>query len=107
MTRMSSKFTRIGQIEALLWANREGSKPTEITRLLGEKHVSTITRCLPDLPSYIYVDDKDEGKWKIDRSADLVKSALTLNEAMAVHLAERLLARYSDKANPHAVLALK
>jgi len=104
MPRLENKLTRIGQIEALLWAYKDGLKPAEIARKLGIKHRSTVTRCAPDLPAYIHEDD--EGRWKIDREADLVKIALTLHEAMAVHLAARLLARYSDKPNPHAVVAL-
>jgi len=106
MSRVENKSARLGQIEALLLAHPEGLIPAEIARKL-EVNRSTITRCLPDLPKHIYVDDFDEGRWKIDRSNYLVHLRLTLHEAMAVHLAARLLATRMDKKNPHAAAALR
>ena len=106
MSRVENKAARLGQIEALLLAHPEGLKAAEIARKL-EVNRSTITRCLPDLPKHIYVDDLDEDRWKIDRSNYLVHLRLTLHEAMAVHLAARLLATRMDKKNPHAAAALR
>lgn len=106
MSRVENKAARLGQIEALLLAHPEGLIPAEIARKL-EVNRSTITRCLPDLPKHIYIDDLDEGRWKIDRSNYLVHLRLTLHEAMAVHLAARLLATRMDKKNPHAAAALR
>lgn len=106
MSRVENKAARLGQIEALLLAHPEGLKPAEIARKL-EVNRSTITRCLPDLPKHIYVDDFDEGRWKIDRSNYLVHLRLTLHESMAIHLAARLLATRMDKKNPHAAAALR
>lgn len=106
MSRVENKTARLGQIEALLLAHPEGLIPAEIARKL-EVNRSTITRCLPDLPKHIYVDDFDEGRWKIDRSNYLVHLRLTLHEAMAVHLAARLLATRMDKKNQHAAAALR
>lgn len=106
MSRVENKAARLGQIEALLLAHPEGLKAAEIARKLDVNR-STITRCLPDLPKHIYVDDLDEERWKIDRSNYLVHLRLTLHEAMAVHLAARLLATRMDKKNPHAAAALR
>ena len=106
MSRVENKAARLGQIEALLLAHPEGLKAAEIARKL-EVNRSTIMRALPDLPKHIYVDDLDEERWKIDRSNYLVHLRLTLHEAMAVHLAARLLATRMDKKNPHAAAALR
>ncbi len=106
MSRVETKAARLGQIEALLLAHPEGLKAAEIARKL-DVHRSTILRCLDDLPKHIYVDDLDEERWKIDRSNYLVHLRLTLHEAMAIHLAARLLATRMDKKNPHAAAALR
>ena len=58
MTRIENKLTRLGQIEGLLWAHKDGLKPAEIARKLGVKHRSTVTRCAPDLPAYVQEDDE-------------------------------------------------
>lgn len=106
MSWAANKAERLGKIEALLLAHPEGLKAAEIARKL-EVHRSTITRNLADLPKHIYVDDLDDERWKIDRSNYLVQVRLTLHEAMAVHLAARLLATRMDKKNPHAAAALR
>lgn len=106
MTRAENKAARLLQIEALLLAHPKGLLPAEIARRLVV-HRSTISRCLPDLPKHIYVDDLDEGRWKIDRDAYLVNVRFNLHEAMAVHLASRLLADWSNRRNPHAGAALR
>jgi predicted DNA-binding transcriptional regulator YafY len=70
-------------------------------------HRSTITRYLPNLPGPVYIDDLDGNKWKVDRQAYLVNVRFTLDEAMAVHLATRLLATRMERQNPHAASALR
>ncbi|MFN8492750.1 MAG: WYL domain-containing protein [Caldilineaceae bacterium] len=106
MNRAENKSVRLLQIEALLLAHPEGLIPAEIARKLDVNR-STITRCLPDLPKHIYVDDQDGDRWKIDRSNYVVNVRFYLHEAMAVHLATRLLATRMDKKNPHAAAALR
>ncbi len=106
MSRASTKAQRLLQIEALLLAHPEGLTQAEIARRLGV-HRSTVSRYLADLPSHIYVDDLDGNRWKIDRGAYLVRVRFNLHEAMAVHLAARLLATRTDKHNPHAASALR
>ncbi len=94
------------KIEAMLLANPEGLKPAEIARRLGV-HRSTVGRYISDLPRHIYIDSEDGDRWKIDRSAYLMNLRLSLHEAMAVHLAARLMATRGDKFNPHAAAALR
>jgi predicted DNA-binding transcriptional regulator YafY len=69
---------------------------------------STIHRMLTDLENG---DDvmliHEYGKVWIDRATYLNTVKLNLHELLAVFLAARLLARYSDKPNPHAVKALR
>jgi predicted DNA-binding transcriptional regulator YafY len=69
-------------------------------------HRSTINRYLPDLTERFAIYEED-GRLFIDRSTYLVKVRFTLHEAMAVHLAARLMATRMDKQNPHAAAALR
>lgn len=98
------KANRILQIEALLLAHSEGLRPIEIAERLGVNR-STISRYLPDLPGHIYVED--DGRWRIDREAYLIHVRFTMHEALAIHLAARLLTNSVDRQNPHAAAALR
>ncbi|MAT43253.1 MAG: hypothetical protein CL609_13015, partial [Anaerolineaceae bacterium] len=100
------KVDRLLQIETLLLAHPEGLTQAELARRLDVNR-STIGRYISHLPKNIYIDDLDGGKWKIDRSAYLVKVRFNLHEATALHLASRLLANRLDKQNPHAAAALR
>jgi len=100
------KADRLLQIEQMLLAHPEGLTQAEIARRLGV-HRSTVLRYIPHLPGHIYIDDLDGNRWKVDRSAYLMHVRFTLHEALAVHLAARLLATRSDKHNPHAATALR
>jgi predicted DNA-binding transcriptional regulator YafY len=105
MSRTETKAARLRLIEDLLLAHPEGLTQAEIARSL-EVNRSTVYRYLPDLPQHIYIDDMDGCRWKIDRQAYLVNVRFNLNEAMAIHLATRLLATRMDRSNPHAASAL-
>ncbi len=106
MDRADSKAQRLLQIEQLLWAHPEGLTRAELARRLGV-HRSTITRYANagHLPPSIYEDD--DGKLHVDRNADLTRTAFSLHEVAAIHLATRLLATRTDRRNPHAASALR
>jgi CRISPR-associated endonuclease/helicase Cas3 len=98
------KSDRILQIEALLLAHPAGLSQAELARRLGVNR-STINRYLPNLPGHIYIEV--DGRWKIDRGAYLVNVRFNLHEALAMHLAARLLATRMDRQNPHAAAAMR
>lgn len=106
MERAKNKASRLIQIENLLLAHPEGLSQAEIARRLNVDR-STINRYIADLPKHIYLDDLDGYKFKLDRTADLINVRLNLHEALAVHLAARLLATRMDRQNPHAASALR
>jgi len=106
MHRAETKAERLLQIEALLLAHPEGLTQAEIAQRLGV-HRSTIHRYLPDLSKHFPIYETDDGRLCIDRTAYLVNVRFTLYEAMAVHLAARLMATRTDKQNPHAAAALR
>lgn len=106
MERATTKAERLLQIEALLLAHPEGLTQAEIARRLGVNR-STIYRYLPDLTRRFAVYEKDDGWLVINRDQYLTQVRLTLHEAMAVHLAARLMATRMDKHNPHAASALR
>ncbi|MFQ5434995.1 MAG: CRISPR-associated endonuclease Cas3'', partial [Anaerolineae bacterium] len=106
MGRSKTKANRLLQIEALLLAHPEGLTQAELARKL-QVNRSTIGRYIPDFPGHIYLDDLDGNKWKIDREGYLFNVRFSLHEALAVHLAARLLATRMDRQNPHAAAALR
>lgn len=108
MKRAENKALRLQQIEKLLWAHPEGLSQSEVARRVGVNR-STIWKYIENnqLPPGVYVDEFDENKLKLDRSADLTRAAFSLHEIMALHLATRLLATRTDKQNPHAASALR
>lgn len=108
MNRAEEKSQRLLQIERLLWAHPEGLTQAEVAKRLGV-YRSTIWKYLNQgqMPPGVYVDDKDGDKLKMDRDAALTRTAFSLHEVMAIHLATRLLATRTDKQNPHAASALR
>jgi predicted DNA-binding transcriptional regulator YafY len=99
-----TKADRLLQIEALLLANPQGLTQSEIARRIGVNR-STVNRYMPDLPGQVFIDDI--GRWKIDREAYLINVRFNLHEALAVHLAARLLATRMERQNPHAAAAIR
>lgn len=106
MSRAESKADRLLQIEALLLTHPEGLTQAEIARRLGVNR-STINRYFRDMPNLFPYYESDDGRLFIDRQSYLVNVRLGLHEAMAVHLASRLLATRMDRQNPHAASALR
>jgi predicted DNA-binding transcriptional regulator YafY len=109
MESAANKSERLAQLEQLLIATPGGLRRAEIARRLGVNR-STISRYIDELssrhdfPVPIYEDD---GFLKINRDKYLNNISLTLHEAMAVHLATRLMATRTDKHNPYAASALR
>jgi CRISPR-associated endonuclease/helicase Cas3 len=104
VNRAENKASRLLQVESLLLAHPEGLTQAEIARRLQVDR-ATINRYLVDLPRHIYIED--DGRLKIDRTADLINVRLNLHEALSVHIAARLLATRMDRQNPHAASALR
>lgn len=102
--RAMNKTARLLQIEALLLAHPEGLTQAEIARRLGVNR-STVHRYLPDLEPFAVYEDGD--KLVINREVYVTNVRFTLHEAMAMHLAARLMATRTDKHNPHAASALR
>lgn len=103
---MSDAHTKSARLEAIkkrLLAHPRGLTQAELARDLGV-HRSTIFRSLPDLGEAVY---EEGGRLYIDREAYLVEVRLSLHEALAIHLAGRLLAARLDRKNPHAASALR
>ena len=106
MGRGVGKAERLLQIEALLLVHPEGLTQAEIARRLGV-HRSTVHRYLPELTQLFALYEADDGRLAIDRDHYLTHVRLTLHEAMALHLAARLMATRTDRHNPHAASALR
>ena len=107
MTRAFGRSDRIGQVERLLLTSRIPLSQAEIARRC-EVDRSTIGRMIqPMIDAGIPVRYTEEGLLYIERTAYISTIRLKLHEALAVFLACRLLARYSDKPNAHTVAALE
>lgn len=103
MAHSDSKALRFFQIEALLLTHPEGLSQSDIARRLGV-HRSTIMRNLVDIPAPVYEEHR---LYFIDREAYLVNVRLNLHEALAIHLAGRLMAACIDRQNAHAASAFR
>jgi CRISPR-associated endonuclease/helicase Cas3 len=106
MTRAENKADRLLQIEVLLLAHPEGLTQAEIARRLDVNR-STVNRYFRDMPNQFPYYESEDGRLFIDRQSYLVNVRFGLHEAMAVHLASRLLATRMDRQNPHAASALR
>ena len=95
------------RIRQELLHSREYVEQAELGRRCELKHRSTIKRMLDRLHSGGFALEWDEQRRvRLDRSKYLLDLRLNEDEALAVFIACRLLARHSDRPNPHAVSAL-
>jgi CRISPR-associated endonuclease/helicase Cas3 len=101
----TNKTARLLQIEALLLTHPEGLTQSDVARRLGVNR-STIHRYMPDLTDQFAIYD-EEGRLVINRDTYVTNVRFTLHEAMAIHIAARLVATWGDKHNPHAASALR
>lgn len=107
MERDKKRSTRLIDLAEYLVNKRQ---PVKIRDLVAhyDLHRSTIYRMLDEIEGELETPvERDElgGVW-IRPENYRFSIKLQLDEVMAVFLAARLLARYSDKPNPHAVKAL-
>ncbi len=103
MERAANRAERLRQIEAILLESRQPLTRAEIARQV-HVHRSTIARDLASIPN-IY--ETTDGCVAIDRKAYLVDVRFSLNEALALHLAARMLVTRMDRRNPHAASAVR
>ena len=107
-TRNMNRAARLEELEVHLVSLR--GQPARVAELAERFEVdrSTLHRMINDLldRNVPVCRDKQLGVW-IERDYYPVNVKLTLHELLAIFLAARLLARYSDKPNPHAVKALR
>jgi CRISPR-associated endonuclease/helicase Cas3 len=107
MNRAFSKSNRIGQVQRLLLISRVPLTQAEIARRC-EVNRSTIHHLIQDMVDEgIPIRTTEKGLIYIERTAYISTLHLKLHEALATFLACRLLARYSDKPNTHAVTTLE
>lgn len=103
--RIKSKAARLRRIEHCLYNTPQGLRATELARYCGVDR-RTIYRDLLALHEIGIPVWEDRGRFGIDRGAYVSTVRLTLNEAVALFFAARLLAHHSDEHNPHVVSAL-
>ena len=100
------KAYRILNLEAYLLDHPEGASKAEIAQHFGV-HRTTVYRDLADISQMSPISESADGRLRIDRQKYLVNVRFTLHEAMAMHLASRLLATRMDRRNLHAAAALR
>lgn len=105
MESAANKSERLVQLEQILLAHPHGLRKAEIARKLGV-HRSTVGRYIIDLSKLIPIWEEDN-LIGINRDDYLNNIRLTIHEAMAMHLATRLMATRTDKHNPYAASALR
>ena len=105
MSRLLSRAERLRAIERMLYRSANGMRVVEIAEACDVDR-RTVYRDL-DLLSVSGVPIwQDQGRYGIERDQYLTTVRLNFNEAFAMYMAARLLARHSDEHNPHVVTAL-
>ncbi len=105
MSRMLTRAERLQAIERMLYRSAEGMRAVELGIACGVDR-RTVYRDLDLLSSSGVPIWQDGGRFGIERERYLTTVRLNYNEAIALYLAARLLARHSDEHNPHVVTAL-
>ncbi len=107
-TRNMNRAARLEELEVYLVSLRgQAARMADLAKRFAVDR-TTMHRMINDLKdrNIPVTRDKQLGVW-IERDYYLVNVKFTLHELLAVFLAARLLARYSDKPNPHAMKALR
>ena len=102
--RMEGKRDRLARLLSVLRVlhahGEDGVAPREIARRTGMSS-RTVYRDLKALESEMHIPLwSSDGKWGVEQGAFLPAMRLTLQEAMAVFLAARLMTRYTDRFDP-------
>jgi len=105
MTRMTSRAARLRQIEELLYRSSRGLTAVEIADAAGVDR-RTAYRDIELLSEGGVPIWQDEGRFGIVREDYLSTVRLTLQEALSLFIAGRLLSRFADEHDPHIVSAL-
>ena len=105
MTRMTSRAARLRRIEELLYRSRHGLTAIEIAGATGVDR-RTAYRDIELLSESGVPIWQDGGRFGIVREDYLSTVRLTLQEALSLFIAGRLLARFADERDPHIVSAL-
>ncbi len=101
MTRVNVENAKL-----ILLGARDYMPQAEVARRLGVNR-STAHRLLEQLPEMgIPIEWDEQRRVRLDRSRYEFDLRLNLDEALAVFIACRLLARHSDRPNPHVIDAL-
>jgi proteasome accessory factor B len=102
---MLSRAERLRAIERMLYRSVEGMRAIELAEAC-EVDRRTIYRDLDLLSASGVPVWQDAGRFGIERERYLTTVRLGFNEAIALYMAARLLARHSDEQNPHVITAL-
>lgn len=105
MTRMTSRAARLRQIEELLYRSSRGLSAVDIAEATGVDR-RTVYRDIELLSESGVPMWQEEGRFGIVREDYLSTVRLTLQEALSLFIAGRLLARFADERDPHIVSAL-
>jgi predicted DNA-binding transcriptional regulator YafY len=109
MTEKSyTKAQRLSRMNHFLYRNPQGLSAAELARLCGV-HKRTIQRDLHDLENMgvpLWDDEGDPPRYGVISGYFLQAIHLSLNDALALYLASRLLARQAELYDPHIVSAL-
>jgi len=105
MTRMTSRAARLRQIEELLYRSSRGLSAVEIAEATGVDR-RTVYRDIELLSESGVPIWQEESRFGIVREDYLSTVRLTLQEALSLFIAGRLLARFADERDPHIVSAL-
>lgn len=103
-------FERLAVLKRLFVEKAEGWTTQELAARLDEnqRNIQRDLEALQTEPHYFPLV-KDRRRWRLmdGHAYQLPRLTLTLHQAVALYLAARLLAHYSDEHNPHVVSALK
>ena len=106
-TKDERKFENLHNLIELLLDAARGLTKADIARKLNV-HRSTASEYLDSLESIkVPVYEISPGRYTIDRDHYEVEISVDMHEALALHLASRLLTTRTDKHNPHAASALR